>query len=446
MEILHEILFYLSIGIEAFCLSYILAIIYLVIDKKTYEFTLKNIFICYLPLLALLIISHIMTIHFVDCAWQKPILNLIAITIISKFLLKLSTIKAVFTATLTLLLTGLVELIAVVIVNLIDLTPLEVLQNSNYSSIILLVISFLYFIAGHIISVIYRKTVLKDKIQDEFCSYLFPQFFAIAICLIPNMALLMKNYFEYSGIFIILNIVQVVIISAISLYNVKNCLEQKITEQQLAKTITYNETLVQVNEGVRGFKHDMGNIVQAILGYIAVGDAEGAKKYCQGLVLGFNDINVLSILSPTVINEPAIYGIVANKILIAREQNMQLCLDISSDVSKINFPKFELSRILGILIDNAIEAGTNTKEKKLKFNISCSPDESYDEIVVSNSISTTNIPLDKIFAKNYSTKANPSGFGLYEVKKILSKNKQAVISTSISDEKMMLIQKIKIFR
>ena len=29
-------------------------------------------------------------------------------------------------------------------------------------------------------------------------------------------------------------------------------------------SITHNETLSKVNEGVRGFKHDMGNIVQAI--------------------------------------------------------------------------------------------------------------------------------------------------------------------------------------
>ena len=42
-----------------------------------------------------------------------------------------------------------------------------------------------------------------------------------------------------------------------------------------------------------------------------------------------NDINVLSILSPTVINDPAIYGVVVSKILIARDKEMNLSLDVN---------------------------------------------------------------------------------------------------------------------
>ena len=190
----------------------------------------------------------------------------------------------------------------------------------------------------------------------------------------------------------------------------------------------------------------MGNIVQAILGYIALNDTEGAKEFCQNLVIGFNDINVLSILSPKVLNDPAIYGVVVNKILVARENNMKLTLDISADVANINFPNFELSRVLGILIDNAIEAGTETEAKELILTIYASPDNLYDEIIISNSIKNTDIPLDKIFTKNYSSKENPSGFGLYEVRKIFDKYNQGIITTSIDQNKLLFTQKIKIFK
>ena len=213
---------------------------------------------------------------------------------------------------------------------------------------------------------------------------------------------------------------------------------------ELANTITYNETLKKVNEGVRGFKHDMGNIVQAILGYIAINDSEGAKNYCQNLVIGFNDINILSILSPKVIDDPAIYGVVVNKILVARNKDMTLSLDVNLNVSAINFPKFELSRILGILIDNAIEAGEQTETKKLIVNMHHDYDRNTDVIIIANSINDVNIDTNKIFEKNFSTKKNPSGFGLYEVKKFLKHNKQAYIVTSIDEENKLFIQTLTI--
>ena len=184
----------------------------------------------------------------------------------------------------------------------------------------------------------------------------------------------------------------------------------------------------------------MGNIVQAILGYIAINDAEGAKKYCQNLVIGFNDINILSILSPKVIDDPAIYGVVVNKILIAREKNLTLSLDITADVANINFPKFELSRILGILIDNAIEAAEESEDKKLIVDIRHDYKNNTDVIKIANSVKDINIDLEKLFTKNYSTKANPSGFGLYEVAKFLKKFPQGNLNTTIDKNSKIFSQ------
>ena len=258
------------------------------------------------------------------------------------------------------------------------------------------------------------------------------------------MLLLILNYYKYSALFIFINLIQLFVVAFVGLYNLKFVVKHENTEIKLANTIVYNETLKKVNEVVRGFKHDMGNIVQAILGYIAINDSEGAKNYCQNLVIGFNDINILSILSPKVIDEPAIYGVVVNKILIARDKNMTLSLDINTSVSDINFPKFELSRILGILLDNAIEAGEQTEEKKLTLNMYHDYERHVDIIVISNSIKNTNINVDKIFAKNYSTKENPSGFGLYEVNKFLKQNPQGYIVTTIDTEEKMFTQTLTI--
>lgn len=282
-----------------------------------------------------------------------------------------------------------------------------------------------------------------DNVNNKI-KYFAPQLFIIFMCLLPNMFFLMVNNFRYSKVFIFLNVTQMLLITMVSIFNLRLVAKQEVTRQKLENTLTYNKTLSKVNEGVRGFKHDMGNIVQAILGYIAINDSEGAKEYCKNLVLGFNDINTLSILSPDVIDDPGIYGIVVNKILAARENNMSLTLDITTNVSKINFPMFELSRTLGILLDNAIEAGETTEAKKLIIRIHHDYNLNTDVISISNSINDTNIDTEKIFAKDYSTKETPSGFGLYEIKKFMKKYTQGNITTTIDEKNKLFTQTLTI--
>ncbi len=282
-----------------------------------------------------------------------------------------------------------------------------------------------------------------DNVNNKV-RFFAPQLFIIFMCLLPNVFFLMVNNFRYSKIFIFLNVIQMLIITMVSIFNLRSVAKQEITKQQLENTLIHNKTLSTVNEGVRGFKHDMGNIVQAILGYISINDSEGAKEYCKNLVLGFNDINSLSILSPEVIDDPGIYGIVVNKILAARESNMSLTIDITSTISKINFPKFELSRTLGILLDNAIEAADTTEAKKLILRIHHDYKLNTDVISISNSINDINIDTEKIFNKNYSTKATPSGFGLYEIKKFMKKYTQGNITTTIDKKNKMFTQTLTI--
>lgn len=446
MEILNEILLYIVTAFEAICFSYGNYVFYCIVTKSISKRNIKSIFINAVLLFTLFAIYRIFLCWFLRFAWIKPFINIIALTIITKVTYKQKWLQCFFCAMATMLLSAILELFVAVIINLLGIIPEDFLNTTIATSLSGMLISIVYFLVSYLTFVIYKKKYDSVDTSCDFSKYLLPQFITIAACLIPSMAMLMKNNFEYSAAFILINIIQLAIISIVSIYNMRNCFKQKETELKLENTITHNQTLIKVNEGVRGFKHDMGNIVQAILGYIALNDAEGAKAFCQNLVLGFNDINVLSILSPKVINDPAIYGVVVNKILIAREKNMELTLDINTDISKINFPKFELSRILGILIDNAIEAGINTDSKKLILNVHTADNELYDEITISNSITSPNIPLDKIFNKDFSSKKNPSGFGLYEVKNLIDKFNQSFITTNIDAEKMMFTQNIKIFR
>lgn len=442
MEILHISLNYISIYIQSAVVAYMLYALSCIATRSLESHKLKEGLILSLAIF----VTYIVTAHFIPLVWLRSLVTIVLFSLAAKFIYKVKLLPAVLSIVITMILFALFELLIIFAIKAFGFDLQSIKANDMYSVLIVLIISLTCFVLTYFLFKVYVKKVFKVSHENKLGKYIVPQCVAIILCLIPSMALLIKNEFDYSNTIIMVNILQLCVVFLVSMYSIHNSVKQRETEMQLENTIIHNQTLTKVNEGVRGFKHDMGNIVQAILGYIALNDTEGAKKFCQNLVIGFNDINVLSILSPKVINDPAIYGVVVNKILIAREKDMKLTLDITADTANINFPKFELARMLGILLDNAIEAGTKTEAKELVLTIHTADNNSYDEIIISNSVLSPDIPLNKIFAKDYSSKENPSGFGLYEVSNILNKYTQGIISTSIDKDKLLFTQKIKIFK
>ena len=442
MSILDFLITIVFLFIEAIGITYSLTVLISIVCKtrKQDEYSFLELFVA---IFITLVLNKILIHNMVPNDTFLTIAIYMSTILISGYkLYNLKVYKAMIIATLSTLFPLLIKAIISLILLDFDLTLAKLLVKPIAYSLFTTGIAILQAAVALIIKICNKSLA---NINGRKTKYFAPQLIIIFLCLLPNMFFLMVNNFRYSKIFIIINVTQMLLITMVSIFNLRLVSKQEATKQKLENTLIYNKTLSKVNEGVRGFKHDMGNIVQAILGYIAINDSEGAKAYCQNLVLGFNDINTLSILSPKVIDDPGIYGIVVKKILEARENNMSLTLDITTTVSKINFPMFELSRTLGILLDNAIEAGENTDAKKLIISMHHDYKRNSDVISISNSVKDTNIEVDKIFNKNYSTKDRPSGFGLYEIKKFLRKYSQGNITTSIDKKNKLFTQTLTIY-
>ena len=68
-----------------------------------------------------------------------------------------------------------------------------------------------------------------------------------------------------------------------------------------------------LHDNVRGFKHDFNNIVQAIGGYLSADNLEGLRAYYKDLLEECQINNNLAVLNPELINNPAIYSLLADK-------------------------------------------------------------------------------------------------------------------------------------
>ena len=94
---------------------------------------------------------------------------------------------------------------------------------------------------------------------------------------------------------------------------------------------------------------------------------------------------------------------------------------------------YEFGRILGILLDNAIEAAEHSNEKTINISFRRDSNNHRNTILIENSYSNKDVDTEKIFEKGVTEKENHTGLGLWEIRKILSKNNNVNLYTSKTD-------------
>ena len=95
---------------------------------------------------------------------------------------------------------------------------------------------------------------------------------------------------------------------------------------------------------------------------------------------------------------------------------------------------YEFARILGILLDNAIEASSDCEEKIINLTFRDDVRHSRQLIIVENTYNNKEINMDKIFEKGVTEKDNHTGLGLWEVRKIIKKNNNINLFTSKNEK------------
>ena len=137
-------------------------------------------------------------------------------------------------------------------------------------------------------------------------------------------------------------------------------------------------------------------------------------------------------------------GIVYYKMANIIDQGVEFTSEISNTVYE-EFDKLEsklyykVCKIVGILIDNAIEAAIDTKEKFILI-------EMYREkntlnIIIENSFNN-NFDLNDINKKGFSTKGKNRGYGLHIVNKLVKSSDDMFFKQGISNSKFLSELKI----
>ncbi len=233
----------------------------------------------------------------------------------------------------------------------------------------------------------------------------------------------------------------------ISIFSLYRTSKLELTTKLLEAEKLYSKNLSTLHDNIRGFKHDFNNIVQAIGGYISSNNMPALKIYFDDLLADCQINNNLAGLDPEAINNPALYSLLTDKYYKASKFEVKIELTVLTDLSCLKIKDYELTRILGILLDNAIEASSKSNDKKV--NIIFTKDKHIDRniLIIENTYENKNINLDKIFEKGFTSKntddKNSHGLGLWEVRQFLNKRDNLNLHTTKNNT--YFIQQFEIF-
>lgn len=209
-------------------------------------------------------------------------------------------------------------------------------------------------------------------------------------------------------------------------------------ELETAQFTNYMHSLELINNDMQKFRHDHANILFTMQGYIEINDFEGLKKYFKKHIFTAEEETLkrnkrLANLSKLRIT--GIKGLILTKTLQAEKEGISVNVEISDIIDEINMNVIDIARILGIFLDNAIEANNQYdthSEKEINIAIFNSITGS-TIIIIENTFEDDSLMIDQIFTDGFSTKGEKRGKGLSNVKSIINNYPNVTLNTNINN-------------
>ena len=198
-----------------------------------------------------------------------------------------------------------------------------------------------------------------------------------------------------------------------------------IAQQQL-----YERDLEAIQREVRAFRHDYKNLLAGLSEQAGKGELDELRASLSQLDAGF-DQHIGERIQASVhlgnVRVPQVRSLLLSKLAAMREKKIDCRLEALYPVERVGIDPWDLTRCLGILLDNAAEAALETETPWVEIVLLSQKDRL--SLRVSNPYNGT-IDPDRIWAEGFSTKGERRGLGLPSYQRILKDYPHAAASTS----------------
>lgn len=410
----------LEILTKIFCFS-LFAILNFYLIKKLVSsseklFTIKNT----LLLILLIVIS---TISYTTTYLIYPVLIRIIISIIIyKMMLDRSILKVSISYFIVTTVTLIGDILSsLIIINIIDL---EAVRNCWYImliiNVIVIIFTILIFKIKPIIAII-QKFLFNIMEEDHTIMFiLYSLIYIISISVVYKLSIIYEINLEYI-INTVVILVLILLILILSLDKMKYYKLLSSYDSLFEYVQNFEDTIDDMNLS----NHEYKNQLAILKSYIEEKDFKKALDTVNDMTKENykQDANILSQLKN--IPKGGIKGLLYYKIITAQNNNLNICIDASEKtykyLKKLNQEEVKITcRLIGIYLDNAIEASKISRKKQIVIEIYNIDD--MIEFVFSNTYNKSKLDIKKIGKKGYTTKGKNRGKGTYLANKMVSKN------------------------
>lgn len=315
-------------------------------------------------------------------------------------------------------------------------------------------ILMMYLTLFSLISIIlaYTFKIVFKKFKQSYLSINKTYLIIITIVLVSSFIILLiysqtprinnASLKIYGLIFIGIIIFFITLIIIISRYTLRE-LRYRRNMEEIETYYEYTLQIESINNEMRKFRHDYVNILTTMSEYIRENDMDGLKTYFNDNIVPMKDnlqMNSIKINGTDNLKVRAIKGLVTTKILQAQEKNIPISIEVPELIDHIEMNTVDLSRIIGIIIDNAIEASEELEDALIRIafiNV-----ETSVMFIVMNKCKENMPKIHELFQDSFSTKGDNRGLGLTTLKDITDTTENVLLDTTI--ENGYFVQKVEI--
>jgi two-component system sensor histidine kinase AgrC len=189
---------------------------------------------------------------------------------------------------------------------------------------------------------------------------------------------------------------------------------------------------------LRKFKHDYKNLMLSLQDSLTNGNSPEQTEYFKELIAQSaveTSLDSGKIVKVQHLGNETLRGLIVQKFLDAQAQGINLTVELNTENFVIHHELVDIIRIVGNLLDNAIEATQVTADKQVicAFNTL----NGTKEISVRNP-TNQKIDANKVFELGVSTKGAQRGFGLSNVHQLVAQHRNFFLDMNSQDNQVVM--------
>lgn len=211
---------------------------------------------------------------------------------------------------------------------------------------------------------------------------------------------------------------------------------QQLALQQQEQEITreYMTQMEDLYQDMCSFRHDYKNILSTMEYYMEHKELDKLEEYFRQEILPTasslpGQDFILGRL--TQVQVAPIKSLLCSKLCSCQNKQIPFTLSIPKPVTHFPMDVLSLSQILGILLDNAMEAALQTEKPYLEIILL--PQEEHIYIEIKNTTLPLTVPISELSRRGFSTKKGHTGLGLHTIQKLLAPLEHVQFSLEVQD-------------